>query len=243
MARFNIEFLTKSLMRRVEFNVYIPSLSLQGAIRSEKNYYQNNEKKFPLIILLAGFGDSYRAWQSNTHIEELCDRYQVAACCIGGDNRWYLDLGPMDSWYSFLENDLTDYLYGTFNNLDPKLPLILGGVSMGGYGTLYHSLKENQKYSAAFALSPAVKPDFLDEAKFGSLRELFLENRNNIIPTYLSVGSEDFIIKQSLELDSWLQQNNIGVRYKVVEGFDHSYKLWRLELENVFQFLKEKEII
>jgi enterochelin esterase-like enzyme len=114
---------------------------------------------------------------------------------------------------------------------------------MGGYGTLYHSLKENQKYSAAFALSPAVKPDFLDEEKFGSLRELFLENRNNIIPTYLSVGSEDFIIKQSLELDSWLQQNNIGVRYKVVEGFDHSYKLWRLELENVFQFLKEKEII
>lgn len=243
MARYNIELLTKSLIRRVEFNLYIPTLNLQGALRSEKDYYQNNVKKFPLLILLHGFSDSYRGWQTNTHIEELCDKYQVAACFIGGDNRWYLDLGPLDNWYSFIESDLTDYLYGTFKNLDPAQPIVIGGASMGGYGALYHSIKENTKYSAAFALSPAVKPDYLDESKFGSLRDLLLENKEKLVPTYLSIGSNDFIIKQSLELDLWLQENNIGFRYKVCEGYDHSYKLWRLEIEHVFEFLKDHKII
>lgn len=243
MARFNVEILTKSLLRRVEFNVYIPSLSLQGAMKSEKDYYKNSEKKYPLLIMLTGFSDSYRGWQANTHIEELCDKYQVAACFIGGDNRWYLDLGPLDNWYTFIESDLQDYLYGTFKNLDPSMPLVIGGVSMGGYGALYHSIKENAKYSAAFALSPAVKPDFLDESKFGTLRDLFLENKENLVPTYLSIGGDDFIIKQSLELDLWLQENNIGIRYKVCDGYDHSYKLWRVEIEHVFEFLKDQKII
>ncbi len=243
MARFNIEFHSKSLMRKVEFNLVIPTLSLREAMNSEDDYYQKNKKKFPLLILLAGFADSYRAWQSYTQIETLCDKHQVAACFIGGDNRWYLNLGPMDNWDDFLEKDLPDYLYGTFENLDKKQALIIGGVSMGGYGALYHSLKYPGKYDACFALSPATKPDFVDEAKYGTLKDLFLANKDKHLPIYLSIGSNDFIINQSMQFNDWLIENGIDVLYKVIEGGDHSYNLWRNQLDDIFLFLEENSII
>ena len=243
MARFNIEFHSKSLMRKVEFNLFIPSLLLRESMKAEDNYYQNNNKKFPLLILLSGFSDSYRAWQSNTHIETLCDKYQVAACFIGGDNRWYLNLGPLDKWDDFLEKDLPDYLYGTFSNLDKEQRLIIGGVSMGGYGALYHGLKYPGKYAACFALSPATKPDFVDESKYGTLKDLFLQNKDNLLPIYLCIGSKDFIIEQSMKFNDWFIENDIDVRYKVIEGGDHSYNLWRNQLDDIFLFLEENSII
>ena len=243
MGRFIVEFLPKSLLRKVEFSVYIPSLNLKDAMKSEEEYYQKNNNKYPLMILLTGFGDSYRGWQNNTNIEELCDEYKVAACFIGGNNRWYLNHGPIDNWDDFINKDLPDYLYGTFNNLDRNLPIIIGGVSMGGYGALYHGLKYSDKYSACFALSPATKPDFVDESKYGTLKDWFLKRKDELLPIYLSIGGNDFIIKQSLEFNNWFIENNLNVRYKVVKNFDHSYKLWRNEIGNVFQYLLENKII
>ncbi len=115
---------------------------------------------------------------------------------------------------------------------------------MGGYGALYNALKSPAKYSAVMALSPATKPDELvDEKLHGTLKELFLSSRGKLPYTYLSVGDRDFIYKVSRQLNDWLTENSIGVNYSFIEGYAHSWDLWRTEVVKFLRQLKNQKII
>ncbi len=244
MALFSIDLYVKALARKTKIDLVIPSLNLQGVLKNnDDNYYQNSEKKYPLLICLHGFGDDLNGWQTNTPIIKWCEDNGVAACFINGENKWYLNMGPIDDFYSLIERDVIDFLYGNFKMLSRDLPLAIAGVSMGGYGSLYHYLKNTNKYKACIALSPATKPDFVDESKYGTLKDLFLENKDNKLNIYLSIGSKDFIYNPSMELNSFLKENEIDCSYKVVEGYDHSWNLWSNELKHIFDYLKQINFI
>ena len=240
MAKLTIEIYAKALARRTTFDLVIPSLNLHGCLNNEdEHYYENLEKKYPLVIFLHGFGDNANAWQNNTQIIKLCEENQIAACFINGDNKWYLNMGPIDDYYSLIERDILDYLYGNFRFLSRDMPLCIAGVSMGGYGALYHYLKNTEKYRACIALSPALKPDSLDESEYGSLNDLFLLKKNEKLNIYLSVGTNDFIYNASRKFDSFLTENNIDVNYKMIEGCDHSWLTWNNEILHVLKYLKD----
>lgn len=240
MATFNIDFYVKSLGRKTRLDLVIPSLNLQGCLKNnDENYYQNLNEKYPLMICLHGFGDNEKGWQNNSSIIKMCEENKIAACFINGENKWYLNMGPIDDFYSLIERDVIDFLYGNFNCLSKKMPLAIAGVSMGGYGALYHYLKNTDKYSACIALSPATKPDYIDESKYGTLKELFIANKDKKLNVYLSIGMNDFIYQASKEFDNYLEENNIGVRYKFIEGCDHSWTTWAKEMPKVFTYLKE----
>ena len=241
MAKLTLEFHTKSLARRTRLDLVIPSLNLGGSLRNQDvNYYQNRTEKFPLIIFLHGFGDDEKAWQNNTQVIKLCEENKIAACFINGENKWYLNLGPIDNFYSLIEEEVTDFLYGNFTCLSKDMPLVIAGVSMGGYGALYHYLKNTDKYAACISLSPAIRPDRLDEAKYGYLRDLFLDNKGKNMNIYLSVGEQDFIVESSKQLNEFLIENEIGVEYKFIPNCDHSWSTWAQEVFKVFEYLKNK---
>ena len=238
MALLTVDFHTKSLARRTKMDVFIPSLNLGGCLKNQDpNYYQNNIEEYPLVIFLHGFGDNEKAWQMNTQILKLCEDYKIAACFINGENKWYLNLGPIDNYYNLIEEEVLDFLYGNFRCLSKNKPLVIAGVSMGGYGALYHYLKNTDKYAACVSLSPAVRPDRLDESQFGTLRDLFLENKGKDLNVYLSVGESDFIIESSKQMNEFLIQNNIGVEYKFIPNRDHSWYTWAQEVFNVIEYL------
>ncbi len=244
MARYNLRFLSKHLLRRTEVNLVIPSLDLHGAISQKDDcYYQNSTERFPLIIALSGFGDDNEAWLRNTDVVALCDKYRVAAAMVSGENKWYLDTSPVDNWHSFLSKELPDFLFGNFSKLDPSRRM-LAGVSMGGYGALYNGLKDPEKYSAVLSLSPAIRPEsYIDEEKVGTLKELFAEAKEQLPYIYLAIGDKDFIFDQSKVFNSWLQENIPGVAYRIVEGYGHTWDLWAKELECFLQTLKNKNLI
>lgn len=240
MAKYTIEFYSKSLLRKVQVRALIPSLNLQGTLANKDiNYYQNREEKYPLVIFLCGFGDNELAFQSNTAVERLCEQNKIAAVFINGENKWYLNHGTMDNWYDFIEEDVLDYMYGNFKNLSIEKPLVIAGVSMGGYGAMHHYLKNLDKYSACVALSPATKPDFLDESKYGYLKEHFLNAKDNKLNIYLSIGEKDFIIDASKQLNQFLIDNEIGVTYKFIPEYAHTWDLWEKEIYEVFEYFKK----
>jgi len=240
MALLTVDFHTKSLARRTRMDVFIPSLNLSGCLKNQDpNYYQNNKETYPLIIFLHGFGDNEKAWQMNTQVLKLCEDHKIAACFINGENKWYLNMGPIENYDSLIEEEVLDFLYGNFSCLSKDRPLVIAGVSMGGYGALYHYLKNADKYVACVALSPALRPDRLDESNFGTLKELFLDNKGKDLNVYLSVGESDFIIESSREFNGFLMENDLGVEYKFIPNCDHSWYTWAQEIFNVIQYLEK----
>ena len=239
MALLTVDFHTKALARRTKMDVFIPSLNLNGCLRNQDvHYYQNNQQTHPLIIFLHGFGDNEKAWQMNTQILKICEDKKIAACFINGENKWYLDMGPIENYYSLVEEEALDFLYGNFRCLSREEPLVIAGVSMGGYGALYHYLKNTDKYAACVALSPALRPDRLDESKFGTLKDLFLEKKGSPLNVYLSVGEKDFIIDSSKEFHAFLKENELGVGYKFIPNADHSWYTWAQEIFDVVKYLE-----
>ena len=137
MAHFQIETFLKAVARKVNFDVVIPTLNLQGCLSNkDDNYYSNLDAKYPLAVFLHGFGDNEKGWQNNSQIIKLCEENKVAAVFVNGENKWYLNMGPIDDFYNLIERDLLDFLYGNFKCLDRDMPLAVCGVSMGGYGAL-----------------------------------------------------------------------------------------------------------
>ena len=239
MALLTVDFHTKSLARSTRMDVFIPTLNLSGCLRNQDvHYYQNRQETFPLIIFLHGFGGNEKAWQTNSQILKICEDKKIAACFINGENKWYLNMGPIENYYSLLEEEVTDFLYGNFRCLSKEQPLIIAGVSMGGYGALYHYLKNTEKYAACVALSPALRPDMLDESKYGTLKDLFLENKGKPLHIYLSVGESDFIIDSSKQFNEFLIQNDLGVEYKFIPNKDHSWYTWAQEVFNAVEYLE-----
>lgn len=245
MGRYNVTFVSKSLLRKININVVIPSLNLHTAMQQKnERYYRDNDKKYPLLILLSGFADDNEAWLTKSDIQQLCDEYQVAAAFIGGENKWYLDTSPIDNWSKLINEEIPDFLYGNFSKLNENLPLVLGGVSMGGYGALYNGLKHPNKYNAILALSPGIRPDVsINEELHGSLKDMLLKEKENLPFIYLSIGTKDFIIKQTIEFNDWLEENGFEFKYNFAEGFEHSWKLWRIDIEKFLIELKSKNII
>lgn len=239
MALMTVDFHTKSLARRTRMDVFIPTLNLGGCLKNQDpNYYQNSQDTYPLIIFLHGFGDNEKAWQMNTQVLKMCEDKKIAACFINGENKWYLNLGPIDNYYSLVEEEVLDFLYGNFSCLSKDKPLVIAGVSMGGYGALYHYLKNVDKYAACVSLSPAIKPDRLDESEIGTLRDLFLGSKGKDLNVYLSVGESDFIIESSRAFNDFLIENDLGVEYKFIPEKDHSWYTWAQEIFPVMEYLE-----
>lgn len=246
MARFDVHFFSKSLLRKVEVKLVIPTLSLQTAMQvQDPCYYQNSGETFPLFLLLCGFSDDNDGWLSGASLQELCNRHRIAAVSIGGENKWYLNASPIDNWHTFLEQELPDFLYGQFSKLDSGKKPVICGVSMGGFGALWNGLSAPERYSAIAALSPALKPDgyLADEEKYPPLKKLFTETKATRPFTYIAIGENDFIVKPSREFDAWLEEHEIGVRYRFVPGYAHDWNFWRVQIEDVLAELKHCRII
>lgn len=244
MAHYKINLYSKALGRRTKVDLVIPSLNLHQSLgNKDDNYYCNSTQKYPLMIFLHGFGEDETGWQMNSNIVKVCEEQGIAGCFINGENKWYLDMGVIDNFYDLIERDIPDFLYGNFRCLDKSLPLGICGVSMGGYGSLYHYLRNPKKYQCCISMSPALKPDYLDETKYGTLKDLFIANKEENIKIYLSVGGDDFIIKQSLEFDDFLKSENIDVRYKVIPNMNHSWNTWQLQIPDIVEYLKETNFI
>lgn len=246
MAVFTVRFFSKSLMRKTEVHVVIPSLALHTAMQvRDPEFYQNDTEKYPLFLMLSGFSDDNEAWLMSGNLQGLCDKYRIAAVSIGGEDKWYLDSTPIDNWHTLLEQELPDFLYGQFAKLDRSKKPVICGVSMGGFGALWNGLTSPERYSAVIAMSPAIRPDgyMNDESRFPSLKTLLLQHRDALPHIDLSIGDQDFIINPSREFDAWLEENQLGVRYHIVPGYAHSWDFWRVHIENVLADLKNRSII
>lgn len=246
MAHININFYSKSLVRPVDFKIYIPN---DPRPEVQKNEYSDRPMK--TLILLHGYtGDAY-----NWVREDLAQKYNFAIVMISGENSFYLNgLCTGHKYETFLAEEIIDYLRKTFNLAQCPEDTYLMGFSMGGFGTLHTGLKYPQTFGKLAALSSALivgqlkdMPEDLDNgiANYAYYRECFgdlktaaerdcnpevlvkqLKKDNKKFPViYMACGTEDFLIEPNRQFHKFLEENNVSHTYCESKG-EHNQIFW-----------------
>ena len=135
------------------------------------SYDSSGEKRFPVLYLLHGIGDTDRTWTGDTEpwhsIQDVLDRGIAQGVLremlvVMSDQRtrffgsFYTNSPVSGNYEDFTVEELVSYIDGHYRTLAQVESRGIAGHSMGGYGALALGMKHPQVFGAVYALSPAV---------------------------------------------------------------------------------------
>ena len=240
MAHLDINFLSNVLKRNVDIKLILPSKTawtLEKDNEINSTYYQDKMNiKYPLLILLHGYTGSLHQWLAYTRAEMYAEENNIAIVTVSGENNYYINT-EYDRYYDFIEYELKDFLYGNFPISNRREDNFIAGLSMGGFGAMYHALSNPKAYGMVGAFSPALYPKIKGLLKGKEINELALKNKDDLPKIYFSVGDKDFLLDDAIKFSKFLDENNIEYEYSLVEGFGHEWRFWELEVEKFIKSL------
>jgi S-formylglutathione hydrolase FrmB len=142
--------------------------------------YDGN-KSLPVMYLLHGFSDTFRAWLTlppeKGLVARLADQYGVIIVMPdGGYGSWYLD-SPLDKssqYETFIARELVAHVDGKYKTISRREGRLITGLSMGGHGALYLAARHPDLYAAAGSIAGAV--DISNRGWFSNpIREWFVK--------------------------------------------------------------------
>lgn len=181
------------------------------------------EQEYPFLYLLHGYeyGDQSRldrCWLDKGNAASIADTYQKE----GGVAMIIVMPNGLSSFYQ------GDYEYYFQTELMPKVESdykcngkrAIAGLSMGGYGTLYHSLKYAEKFTYGYAMSPAAN---------SSMASLLDGKDKSVYPKItIEVGTEDFTVNNNDSKALYKALVAKGVDCKWIErSGTHDWKFWK----------------
>lgn len=215
---------------------------------------------YPVLYLLHGALDYGESWLYHTELADLVDEKEIAVVLPSVGNSFYLDESQGTGYFTFITEELPQYLSHLLPLSRKREETFLGGLSMGGYGALYGALRKPEKYGKVFSLSGAVDirrtACFVDQC--GASLPAALQDRRTLpggeydlmallsrvegsaMPElFLACGTEDFFIRDNQALASAMEQKGLAVQFYSASG-EHSWIFWREWLRHAFDFLAEK---
>ncbi len=138
--------------------VHSPSMkkNIKACVVIPENY-NNTEKSFPVLYLLHGYGGNYATFIKNFPvISEAADQYgMLLVCADGGLSGWYMD-SPVDSlmrYETYITKELVPFIDSTYATIIHREGRAIMGLSMGGHGALYLTIRHQQMFGAAGSMS------------------------------------------------------------------------------------------
>ena len=160
MAFATINFFSKSLMRTVPINVVIPTdkIVFPGMPVPEK-------KPFKTLYLLHGVLGNYTDWVNGTRVQALANDNNLCVVMPSGDNKFYCDSDISgDRYGKFIAEDLVSFTRDTFPLSHNREDTFIGGLSMGGFGSIVNGLRHPEIFGCITALSSALIKDKILQA-------------------------------------------------------------------------------
>lgn len=246
MAVMDISCLSSSLNRFVKFRVILPVENLADS--------DVGKKRFPTLYLLHGFLGSQDDWLYRTHILDLAETCGLAVVMPAGENSFYVDLPELGLNYgSFVGNELVSLTRRMFPLSDKRDDTFIGGLSMGGFGSLLLGSRFPETFGRIICLSgafdpadPALKQVLTDpaaglptqyfDALLGNMEQPKPE-RNAIASAlnalqegklpelYLACGTEDFLYSCCCKTRDLLSTAGAKIKWEQGPGI-HDWYFW-----------------
>ena len=251
MAFLQVDYKSKSLGRKVHFNVFLPSdVDPAGRTRGP----------WPTLYLLHGiFGDS-SSWVTSSCVQRYADDRGLCVVMPEGENGFYLDHPDfMNNFAVWTGEELVQATRDMFRLSARREDTWIGGLSMGGYGALRTGLKYADTFGGIAAFSSALLFESLQNREEGSapdneayhramfgdldhllgsdLDPLFLARERKAsgkpMPRiYLSCGEQDFLLKANVNFERALTELGIEHTWRTTPGA-HTWEFWEQEIRHV----------
>ncbi len=205
---------SKAMNRDMTYSVWLPA-----------NY--DKTRSYPFLYLLHGYEDNNqnarhdRCWLEKGNAAKIASDYQKSS----GVDMVIIMPNGLDKFYSgdgyeqYFEEELMADVEKQYNCNGKRA---IAGLSMGGYGTLYHALKYPEKFLCAYAMSPAA--DASMSAYIGQ------QSDKSVFPAFtIEVGLQDFTVDNSKakSLYNSMIKNGLSCDWIEREG-THDWAFWKV---------------
>ncbi|MCD7807923.1 MAG: hypothetical protein LUH02_01165 [Erysipelotrichaceae bacterium] len=237
MAKIQCNVISYTLLRTVDIEVILPSITIPESMRRMKgqDIHHDYSHKYPVLYLLHGFGNNYCQWNGYTNIELYAEERQIAVVLLSAENKNYLNT-EQDKFEDFIENELQEFITEIFPISKRKEDAYIAGLSMGGFGALYHGLKYNDKYQAIGAFSPAIKMDTISVDLFKMVEETKVNNK-----IFITCGENDFLYDLNIKFIDKLKENKINYTWISEANYKHEWRFWDLSVERFLDWIDRSD--
>lgn len=130
--------------RKIKVNVVVP-----------KDVKPNS----PTVYLLHGYSGNADTWLIiKPELKDYADQHQLIIVCPDGENSWYWDspLNPRSQFETFISKELVEYIDFHYPTRPTKFARAIAGLSMGGHGAMWLSMRHPDVFGAAGSMSGGV---------------------------------------------------------------------------------------
>ena len=251
MASGRMEFHAHTIMQHANFSFVLPNDVAKEEV-FDLRYYDRE----PLnLILLHGLTGTDTDWMYGGTAQLMAIQYNLNIFMPTTGNSFYLDKGFAGrNSCAFIAEELPGYIGKTFGIKMERENTMIGGLSMGGYGSIHTALMYPERFSAVIALSSAlviydlanrpdsetagVLPAGMKKDIFGDLsklegsdidpecrvRKLRAEGRDMPF-IYLACGTEDSLIGSNRRFRDFLKEQGADFFYEEGPG-RHTWQFW-----------------
>ena len=206
------------MKRKMAYSVWLP------------NGYDSS-KEYPFLYLLHGYGDDNNSWLDKGDARSIAKEYvakggtPMVIVMPDGLTSFY-----SGSWDSYFHQELIPEVEKSFRCNGKRA---VAGLSMGGYGTLYHALSHPDKFLYAYAMSPAVMDDMKALVDAQADKHVF--------PGFtIEVGNQDTTVDnaRAKDLADYMKDRGLKVEYIARDGI-HYWNFWQECLPKALQKVGE----
>ena len=256
------KFHSPVLNRDWVYNVYLP------------DGYETGQMRYPVMYLLHGNGADQNEWVVSGHMQKTVDQLtrdrQMPPAVIvmpSATTTWYVDRKEMMET-AFLK-DLFPEIEAKYRVMGERTGRVIGGASMGGYGSLRFVLKYPEMFAAAALISPAIynpeppetssarrvgvfgaekfDPEIWKAFNYPALLDAFFA-KNVAMPIYVGSGDDDdFMIETQAATfyGLWRQKKQPG-ELRIYNG-PHSFEAFNAQfpeaLRYIFRYVRRPEMV
>ena len=142
MALVELSFFSPLLEQNARVFVALPELAEVGA-----------GERLKTVWMLHGYSGSCSDWQRLSGIERHAVARRCAVVMPDAENSFYADMAYGKPWFTYLTQELPDYLRRILPLSDKREDNFIGGLSSGGYGAMKIALTCPERFAAVACLS------------------------------------------------------------------------------------------
>lgn len=223
------------------------------------NNYKKSKNRFPVVYLLHGYSSNYAQWiKASPQLKTKADELQmIFVCPDGGYGSWYIN-SPVDSAFkyeTFIAKELVNFTDTHYKTIADKKHRAITGLSMGGHGALYVSIRNKEVFGLAGSVCGGVDirpfPKNWDLVKrLGdtvcckqnwenyTVMNVVNNLKNGELKLIIDCGLGDFFLDVNRALHMKLQQMKIDHDYIERPGI-HNTEYWGSAIDYQLLFFKK----